>query len=376
MNMQRCSNGAVRRHEDIIAKESERPAGAWLQRAGVIRGIFVLLTLALLLCVAPFAPGQRTHREVGRRTATSPSSLLVRPRKGQQVQMTADSVKNRHQSPKQAESAPARPGQEVPSGIDCDNALGIVIHDDGTVEDGYTSGTGITGIFADKFTPASYPSSYTSVCVAFNTLCGGPRSQAIEIVVFADDGPGGSPGTELRSPPLTITSLPVFPDPVPSWNSFDISSLNIIVNSGSVYIGARWAPDGLPETFLASDENGPGFGGGYYTDDTRNGVWTPIQAFFPSYRAMFVRAVEQVDGLAVLNTDPAVGSVISTQPRDFVVNVREPVQPATLQASDFTVNGIAPNSVDYTPGTTTMTFHFTTTPVVTQGTQTMHIDEA
>jgi hypothetical protein len=88
---------------------------------------------------------------------------------------------------------------------------------------------------------------------------------------------------------------------------------------------------------------------------------------------MFVRAVEQVDGLAVVNTDPAVGSVVSTQPTDFVVNVREAVQPATLQASDFTVNGIAANTVDYTPGTTTMTFHFTTTPVTTQGAQTMHI---
>jgi hypothetical protein len=294
----------------------------------------------------------------------------------QQVQTAPNSVKNRHQASvsKQGAPRPAPQFQGIPSGIDCDTAPGIVIHDDGTVENGYVSGPGIPGIFADKFTPAVYPSSYTSVCLAFNTLCGGPRSQAVEIVVFADDGPGGSPGTELGSLPVTITSLPVFPDPVPAWSSFDISSLNIIVNSGSVYIGARWAPDGLPETFLASDENGPGFGGGYYFDSFRN-VWTPIQAFFPSYRAMFVRAVEQVDGLAVVSTDPAVGSVVFTQPVDFVVNVREPVQSATLQASDFTVNGIAADSVDYIPGTTTMTFHFTSTPVTTQGAQTMHIDE-
>jgi hypothetical protein len=274
---------------------------------------------------------------------------------------------------KRANPRPAPPIQGVPSDIDCNTAPGIVIHDDGTVESGYTSGPGITGILVDKFTPAVYPSSYTSVCLAFNTLCAGPTSQAAEVVVFADDGPGGSPGTELGSLPVTITSLPVFPDLIPAWGSFDISSLNIVVNSGSVYIGARWAPATLPETYLAADENGPGFGGGYYTDDTRNGVWTPIQNFFPSYRAMFVRAVEQVDGLVVVNTDPAVGSVVSTQPSDFVVDVREPVQPATLQASDFTVNGIAANSVDYTPGTTTMTFHFTSTPATTQGAQTMHI---
>jgi hypothetical protein len=336
----------------------------------------VLLALALGLWAGPFALGQRKHREFGQRTLTFPSSILDRQQQGkQQVQTTADSVKNHHQPSKQTKPGRNLPMQGVPSGIDCDTAPGIVIHDDGSVESGYTSGPGITGTLADKFTPAVYPSSYTSVCVAFNTLCGGPRSQPIEIVVFADDGPGGSPGTELGSLPVTITYIPIFPDLIPAWTSFDISSLNIVVNSGSVYIGARWAPATLPETFLAADENGPGFGGGYYTDDTRN-VWTPIQDFFPSYRAMFVRAVEQVDGLVVLNTDPAVGSVVSTQPTDFVVDVREPVQPTTLQASDFTVNGIAANSVDYTPGTTTMTFHFTSTPVTTQGAQTMHIDQA
>jgi hypothetical protein len=354
-----------------MKKQTKQPVKTY-----VIRSTWVLLALALGLWAGPFALGQQKHREFGQRTLTFPSSILDRQQQGkQQVQTTADSVKNHHQPSKQTKPGRNLPMQGVPSGIDCDTAPGIVIHDDGSVESGYTSGPGITGTLADKFTPAVYPSSYTSVCVAFNTLCGGPRSQPIEIVVFADDGPGGSPGTELGSLPVTITYIPIFPDLIPAWTSFDISSLNIVVNSGSVYIGARWAPATLPDTFLAADENGPGFGGGYYTDDTRN-VWTPIQDFFPSYRAMFVRAVEQVDGLVVLNTDPAVGSVVSTQPTDFVVHVREPVQPTTLQASDFTVNGIAANSVDYTPGTTTMTFRFTTTPVATQGAQTMHIDEA
>ena len=46
-----------------------------------------------------------------------------------------------------------------------------------------------------------------------------------------------------------------------------------------------------------------------------------------------------VCGLAVTSTVPAVGSVVSTQPTDFVVNLSDPVHPATVQASDFTVNG-------------------------------------
>jgi hypothetical protein len=255
----------------------------------------VLLALALAFCVAPFARGQPTHREFGKRALTFPRSLLERqqPRK-QQSQTTADSANNRH--PKQAAPRPAPSIQGVPSGLDCDGAPGIVIHDDGTVETGYQSGPGILGIFADKFTPTSYPSIYTSVCLAFNRLCGGPASERVEVVVFDDDGPGGSPGTELGAMQVTVDNIPIFPDPTPVWNSFDISSLNIVVNDGSVYIGARWTPPSLfDRVFLSSDENGPGDGDGYYFDNFDN-FWTPIRNFFPFYRAMFVRAVEQPGG--------------------------------------------------------------------------------
>jgi hypothetical protein len=266
-------------------------------RASIVRVIFASLTVALALCVAPFAPGQRTQREVSKRPSTSPSSLLERSRKEQQVQIT--SLKNRRQSPKQAVPSPVPATQEVHSrttGIDCDTAPGIVIHDDGTVENGYQSGPGVLGVFADKFTPATYPSTYTSVCLAFMRLCGATASERAEVVVFDDDGPGGSPGTELGALPVTIDNIPIFPDPTPVWNSFDISSLNIVVNDGSVYIGARWTPPSFfDRAYLASDENGPGSGDGYYFDNFSN-VWTPIVNFFPQYRAMFVRAVEQATG--------------------------------------------------------------------------------
>jgi hypothetical protein len=263
----------------------------------------VLLTLALVLWVEPFALGQRRHREFSKRTLTFPSSLPEQQKK-QQVQTTADSVRNRHQAPtsKQAEPPPSPSVQGVPSGIDCDNAPGIVIHDDGTIENGYSGGPGIMSIWADKFTPATYPATYTSVCLAFNRLCPGPTSYSVEVVVFDDDGPGGSPGTELGAMPVTITNIPVFPDQTPAWNSFDISSVKIVVNDGSVYIGARWESDSLFQVYLDSDENGPGFGGGYWYS-TLDNMWAPIQNVFPLYRAMFVRVVEQTGGLAVVSTD-------------------------------------------------------------------------
>ena len=78
-------------------------------------------------------------------------------------------------------------------------------------------------------------------------------------------------------------------------------------------------------------------------------------------------------GFAVTTTTPACNSTISTQPVDFIINLTDPVNPATVQASDFTVNGIPANTVTLTNGNTTLTFHFNTSPVTMQGPQTMHI---
>src|SRR4029077_13620760 len=72
-------------------------------------------------------------------------------------------------------------------------------------------------------------------------------------------------------------------------------------------------------------------------------------------------------------TTPACNSTISTQPVDFVINLTDPVNPATVQASDFTVNGTPANSFVLGAGNTQITFHFTTSPVSVQGPQTMHI---
>ena len=303
----------------------------------------MVLTLAVAPWVTPFAPGQRRRSEFSKRASTSPSSLLKKEQpEHQQVQTIADSATNRHlpgaaglsrisAGSQEPVTQPAPPIQGVPS-IDCDNAPGIVIHDDGTVENGYGGGPGIGVIYADKFTPAVYPSTYTSVCLAFNRQCAAPESYPGEVMVFADDGPGGSPGTELGALPVTMTNIPIFPDPTPVWNSFDISTLNIHVTSGSVYIGAGWSSDSLPQVYMSADENGPGFGAGYEFDNISN-AWTPIQNFFPAYRAMFVRAVEQPGSLTAVNTGPSVGGIVFDQPTDFGVNRREPVRPETPRAS-------------------------------------------
>ncbi len=78
-------------------------------------------------------------------------------------------------------------------------------------------------------------------------------------------------------------------------------------------------------------------------------------------------------GFSVTTATPACGSIISIQPNDFVVNLTDAVNAATVQGADFTVNGNPANSFLLSNGDTTITFHFNASPVTTQGIQTMHI---
>ena len=57
--------------------------------------------------------------------------------------------------------------------------------------------------------------------------------------------------------------------------------------------------------------------------------------------------------------------MINTQPVDFIINLTDAVNTATVQASDFTVNGIGRrDTVAFSNGSSTIIFHFNTSPVV------------
>jgi hypothetical protein len=78
-------------------------------------------------------------------------------------------------------------------------------------------------------------------------------------------------------------------------------------------------------------------------------------------------------GFSVTSTDPACGSLVTgTAPTEFDVNVTDPVDSGTLDASDFTVNGTPADNFSYTDGETFIAFFFDTSPVVS-GENTMHI---
>jgi hypothetical protein len=207
--------------------------------------------------------------------------------------------------------------------VDCESEPGIVIQDDGTVENGYSGNPATINEvrFVDRFTPDEYPAYLTGVCVAFLTISG-TTSLDIDIVVYDDSGAGGSPGAEIGSLAATVDvdqiSPPVPPDHPPVWTAIDLSSLGIEVTSGSVYVGVSFAPED-PNYFIASDQSTDrpvGFAGGHWWN-SNDQVWEPIQVAYPDYRALMVRPVlltelegcDAPEAISWLSVDPDTGTI-------------------------------------------------------------------
>ena len=58
------------------------------------------------------------------------------------------------------------------------------------------------------------------------------------------------------------------------------------------------------------------------------------------------------------------GIIVVVPPTDFIIEVSDPVDPVTVQASDLMVNGTPASAFIITNGNTTITFHFNMSPVV------------
>ncbi len=209
-------------------------------------------------------------------------------------------------------------GQPVPMGtFDCQGAPGLVIHDDGTIENGISGNpaAGVTEVrFVEFYEPAVYPAQIGNVCVSFLTQ--GSTSLNFDLIIYAADGPSGAPGTELASVPATATGIPVVPPlpEAPAWASVDLSAQNLILESGGVYVGVRFQPQS-PNFFLSIDQSTvTPLQTGYSWFDT-DAQWATIQSSFANYRALTVRPQMDVaggcadpDGVSWLEVTPANGT--------------------------------------------------------------------
>jgi subtilisin family serine protease len=75
-------------------------------------------------------------------------------------------------------------------------------------------------------------------------------------------------------------------------------------------------------------------------------------------------------GLGVFATTPAVGAVVTTVPSEYIVTFNDAFVPASVSAADLLVNGIAAASASIVDSKT-IKFSFASSPVLTQGLQTM-----
>jgi sugar lactone lactonase YvrE len=89
-----------------------------------------------------------------------------------------------------------------------------------------------------------------------------------------------------------------------------------------------------------------------------------------SFNQPDVRFAKINTGMQVISSTPADGSFVASRPTSYVVHFSDAYDPATVQASDLTVNGMAATGVTQTDATT-LRFTFTTNPVTAQGPQTM-----
>jgi hypothetical protein len=86
----------------------------------------------------------------------------------------------------------------------------------------------------------------------------------------------------------------------------------------------------------------------------------------------FLEGAVSLPGTPCSVTTQSCQRIVPGIPADFVINVTDPVDPATVDASDLTVNGIPADSVVLSNANTTISFHFNIPPVQ-WGMNTMHI---
>jgi subtilisin family serine protease len=81
----------------------------------------------------------------------------------------------------------------------------------------------------------------------------------------------------------------------------------------------------------------------------------------------------QAIGLNVVGSSPAAGSTVIDLPTSYTVEFSMPVETATVQASDFTVDAVAASAVELNAVNTSATFTFHANPISRQGSHTMRI---
>jgi subtilisin family serine protease len=186
-----------------------------------------------------------------------------------------------------------------PNGASQHGMTEVLSYDDGIPDNGY-SWSGGRGL-AVRFTPTSYPVKLHQALFPLSARTGYGYPRNFTANVWDDDGPGGSPGTNLGSVSSTIRTA--------GWYVVDFSKNNIRISDGDFYIEVRFSDSYL---VLLFDDDAPIDGRSWDFNGTSWSQWTEedymIRAIIasPDYVAPYDRVnnVEGVDVEAPLTLGP------------------------------------------------------------------------
>jgi hypothetical protein len=164
---------------------------------------------------------------------------------------------------------------------------GAAQRDDGSFESGYRIPFASDLRFVQLLTPPFYPARLERVCHAFSTS-DGLLSMNTNAVVYDDNGPSGLPGSFLGSKPGVAISIEPFVD---EMLPVVCSDLNVVVESGGIYVGVQWNAASDFKFFLGSDTSiGTSLSAMYFSASAGN-IWSTVTSEFPAARALALRAM-------------------------------------------------------------------------------------
>jgi hypothetical protein len=173
------------------------------------------------------------------------------------------------------------PAKAAPVKMDFD-----IVYDDGESDVGY--GFANTASFYDlvqRFDLPAAPLGLQQVEICF-FRSGTQSTLDFDITIWAADGANGGPGTLVDFIPAQAPGIPG--GSIPTFFTFDLSGLDVVLDAQTVYIGAGWSPDILEGFFLCGDYDRntvqPGFDMINLDDN-----WTSLNTVDPQYSALMVR---------------------------------------------------------------------------------------
>ncbi|MFL3045033.1 MAG: T9SS type A sorting domain-containing protein [Candidatus Neomarinimicrobiota bacterium] len=201
----------------------------------------------------------------------------------------------------------------------------ITVHELAYDDDGMNTSinTGEGNLLAVRFTPLQYPSKIHRIKI----YCAGSDAGVAIAQIWDDDGSDNLPGSVLS--PQVGFSL------VPGWNVKDVSQLDIIINSGDIYIGIIETSQTPP---IGIDTDAPIDGRSYVNvsgtpPSGTNSLWVPLSNLFVGD---FMIRTELDSASNVSIEDPSDVSI----PQEFKLgqNYPNPFNPVTTLEFDIPEN--------------------------------------